>query len=136
MRNFKKQRGITFVEVIAGILIFGLSLPAIFGGLHFAYNVVKKSSQRTSAIAKCQERIENMKNTDYVDINLTTFPNTFPENQVTLDTLGTATTNDDLFGTRTGTIVDNTDPAFKVITVTVDWKSGKYSEEVKTIISP
>ena len=132
MKNFKKQRGITFIEVIAGILIFGLSLPAIFAGLHFAYNVVKKSSQRTSAIAKCQGPIEAMKNTTYADITSVNFPN----GQVTLDTLGTASTNDDLFGTRIGTIVGNTDPAFKSITITVDWKSGKYNEEVRTIITP
>ena len=126
------KKGITFIEVIVGILIFGLSLPAIFRGLFLAYDVVKKSSQRTSVIAKCQERIEDMKNTTYADITSANFPN----DQVTLDNHGTVSTSDDLIGNRTVSIVDNTNPAFKSITVTVDWKSGKYNEEVKTIITP
>lgn len=132
MKKSKNQKGITFIEIIIAILIFGLSLPAVFRGLVLAYGVAKKSSQRTSAMAKCQERIEVLKNTPYANITSAIFPN----DQVTLDNNGTTSTGDDLIGARTGTIVDNTNPTFKTITVTISWKNGKYSEQVKTIISP
>lgn len=132
MNNFKNQKGITFVEIIIAIVIFGLALPVMFHGLFLAYGEAKKSGQRTGAIAKCQERIEAMKNTAYANITSANFPN----DQVTLDNHGTASPNDDLIASRTVTLVDNANPAFKTVTVTASWTNGKYSEQIKTVISP
>jgi len=125
------NKGITLLEIVISLLIFGIVATGILRSFIFCNMRAKSTSLRTAAIALAQERMEQIKNDSYANVTATNYPD---ETNLILDTAGTAATGDDLTGTRTVTIT-GVSPNPLTITVTVTWnfQGNQLSESLTTL---
>ncbi|NOX98071.1 MAG: type II secretion system protein [Nitrospirae bacterium] len=134
MHKKNNNKGITLLEIVISLLIFGIAATGILRSFVFCNTRAKSTSLRTAAIALAQERMEQIKNDSYPNVTAANYPD---ETNLILDTAGTADTGDDLTGTRTVTIT-GASPNPKTITVTVTWKfkGNQFSESLTTLKIP
>lgn len=116
-------------------MVFGVAATGILQGFIFCNMRVKSTSLRLAAMARAQEKIEQIEVDSYANITAGNYPD---ETNLTLDTAGTSATGDDLFGARTVAIINEVVGAatnYKEITVTVSWyfRGNRLTESLTTL---
>jgi len=128
---FKKgHKGISLLEIVIALLIFGIAAVGILRSFIFCNMRAKSTSLRTAAIALAQGTIERIDNDAFANITAAIYPGDNP----TLDDAGTADTGDDLTGMRTVAITIVA-ADLRNITVTVAWnfRGNPLSESLSTV---
>jgi len=112
----------TFLVATLGIGIY----TVMVNGLSLNY----ASAQRVAAFGLCQEVVEQMRGSEYANVNT----NNFTETNIRLTHLG-GSERLPLNATRRSTIADQAGPTRKDITVTVEWTyRGKPFAETATAV--
>ena len=136
MRSLGKESGLSLVEAVAAMAIFAMAVTGILQGFLFSYSNARLATLKTVAMARAQERMEEMKNDACADVTTTEYPS---EMNLTLYDAGTVDTSDDILCNRTVSVTPDTATAVeKTIAVAVDWtfKERQWTEAITSIISP
>jgi type II secretory pathway pseudopilin PulG len=107
------RAGLTLVEVLISVGIFGIAIPALLGGMLTGYGVVKKNAHHIAALNLARKKIENIMNIQYS--SLSTTANAYSETNVLLDS------NSALRANIPVTVSNPSGTTRKFITVTVRW---------------
>ncbi len=132
-RRQKKGReaGITLAELLVSLLIFSISMAALFSSFTLGLRWARLLGLRTSAVALAKDKIEETLNIPYAIIAL----GTSVDNPV-LDYGKVAGAGDDVSSTRRIDVVYVVD--HKEVTVNVAWVFGgvTYDEEIRSAVYP
>lgn len=109
--NKKHQKGFTLLEVIIAMSILSAGLLAVCSMVHMVMASNSKSKNLTTAVNLAQNRVDNLKVTDYASIAAST--------ELDLDENGNAGSG--IFD-RTVSVTTNASPSYKTAVVTVSWK--------------
>ncbi|HOO59986.1 MAG TPA: hypothetical protein PLF44_03525 [Candidatus Mcinerneyibacteriales bacterium] len=134
-----KKNGATLVEFIAAMSMGAVFLFLFFQNYATIYLIHGKEASRQKADAVALAVLEEIMALDYNDLLLADTPPgtgtsySYPGNPVTIDDKGTPDPGDDLTGTITWVVLQETDPdgggEYKTITVTLRWTEMKAGSE-------
>ena len=117
------EAGFTLIEIMIALVVLSVGLIALAGLQISAIRGNSFSKRMTTAVSIANDRIEQIKNTPYANIQ------SEPSTQVTASNLNFA---------RQVTVTNNNPlPNTKTINVTVTWKDGSksYMVPISTVIS-
>lgn len=129
-------RGFSLLELMLAMVIVAVATTSLLAWTAALKQMSYVESLGAAAIALCQFKMEEIKNVRFDQLKPENFP---PEARLTLDTRGTATTQDDLYVARAVIITDigNGDVPLKEVTVRCTFSVGghDYTEELVTWVS-
>lgn len=80
------ERGLTTVEVLVSIAVFGICIPVLLAAMLFCHGAAKINAHKMTALTLAQKKIENLANLKFA--SLSTTANAYNENNVSLDSAG------------------------------------------------
>lgn len=125
--NLRNKKGLTLVEMTISALILGLVLGAMLGTFVIARVSATKAKHRIEVLNLLRAKMEAVKDSDYYDIG-----NELPE-EVSID-IGPDLlrgTGDDLVGSRTVDVVDNS--GYKNVTTTLSWNERAWGGATRSV---
>ncbi|MDY6856638.1 MAG: hypothetical protein SWO11_18415 [Thermodesulfobacteriota bacterium] len=143
--SFKSQQGISLIEIITAAFILLTIVISI--GYMFATGRgnIDGTGNRRAALTAVMEKVEQLMDLPYNDLDLTPGNHDDPSNPIVIDNRGTIDIVDDLKGFLRWNVVNFDDKAngegnsdYKIITVTI-YEDALYINEVlhlQTIFSP
>ncbi|MCX6339842.1 MAG: prepilin-type N-terminal cleavage/methylation domain-containing protein [Candidatus Aureabacteria bacterium] len=108
----RPEHGLTIVEVLVSIAVFGICIPVLLGAMLFCYSTTKINAHKMTALTLAQKKIENLMNLKFA--SLSTTAHAYDENNVPLDSAGSLRGN-------VAAVVTSDGSQRKKITVAVKW---------------
>ncbi|MBW2020872.1 MAG: type II secretion system protein [Deltaproteobacteria bacterium] len=123
MLNKKQPKGFTLLELIIAISMLSVGLLAVSTMVTMVINSNKMTRNLTTAVNLAQNKIDDLKITSYANIVDST--------ESSLDENGVSGSG--IFD-RTVSVVENTNPDYKTVQVTVSWAEPNTRQVVLTTI--
>jgi type IV pilus assembly protein PilV len=124
MIALNNERGISLMEILVAMMIFGISMMGLagMGGITIKTNM---SSERvTTATSLAQDRIEYVKGLDFAAVDAAAATENYG-----------SMTQHKFFKRVTSVTTDPSNASIKTVTVIVYWRSEKSSISIQTLIS-
>jgi Tfp pilus assembly protein PilV len=134
--NRHRNHGASLLEVVIAIFVLAVAGVSLLKTLTVATQSTFTASLGSAALYRCQEKIEEVLADSYQQIDEERYP---PELDLTLDTRGTLTTEDDVLFNRVVTIADESadERSLKRVTVWVMYffAGETATEELSTVVA-
>jgi type II secretory pathway pseudopilin PulG len=144
-RRNRREAGVTLIEALVSMAVFGVSFTALYGGISMGFAVIGTARENLRATQVMVEKVETLRLYTFAQINTPGFiPTTFTDSLYPETSDGDGNTEESHGLVYHGKVIISDGPGnrsynpyLKRVTITVNWRTGNrtYNRSMSTLVT-